>query len=178
MGITPALVYTGSSEYNNVATSVGYGMNGTGLSGQQQADNQKRAFQNVTDGWVTDPSLILASDFDNPNSAALNVYGDSTPLPLEGCVSPGDSGGGLFMSDGTNNYVIGVTSFVASTWPKLGSNCVYGDISGYTRVSTMEPWIFSVSGVAEPSSFALVAAGLIGIAAYARSRRLRRKLRK
>ena len=31
-------------------------MKGTGLTGYQSADNQKRAFQNVTDGWVTDPS--------------------------------------------------------------------------------------------------------------------------
>ncbi len=169
-GITPATIYTGSSEYDAVGTSVGYGMKGTGLTGYQSADNQKRAFQNVTDGWVTDPSLILASDFDSPHSSALNVYGDSTPLPLEGCVSPGDSGGGLFMSDASDNtYLIGITSFVASTWPDVPSTCVYGDISGYTRVTTFDSWITSISGVVgspEPSSLALAATGLVAAAAY------------
>ena len=169
-GITPATIYTGSSEYDAVGTSVGYGMKGTGLTGYQSADNQKRAFQNVTDGWVTDPSLILASDFDSPHSSALNVYGDSTPLPLEGCVSPGDSGGGLFMSDASDNtYLIGITSFVASTWPDVPSTCVYGDISGYTRVTTSDSSITSISGVVgspEPSSLAVAATGLVAAAAF------------
>ena len=152
-GVTPAKIYTGSSEFGQIATSVGYGMPGTGITGYQSPpDDKKRAFQNVTDGGLTNPSLFLASDFDSPHTTAYNVYGDSTPVALEGCVSYGDSGGGLFLPDpdGLHVDIIGVTSSVANGGPGLSDRCVYGDISIYTRVSTFASWIFSTSGIPQP----------------------------
>jgi hypothetical protein len=56
-GITPATLYTGSSELGQIGTFVGFGFTGTGLTGWKTLDNQKRAFQNVIDGNFGNPSL-------------------------------------------------------------------------------------------------------------------------
>jgi Trypsin/PEP-CTERM motif len=165
--VTPVMLYTGSAEFGQVATWVGYGFTGTGLTGYQTSlGNQKRAFQNVLDGNFNNPAQLLGSDFDNPNNPADNVWGSATPLPLEGCVAPGDSGGGVFITIDSQTYLAGVISFVA----KVGSgtaNGVYGNLSGAGRVSAAMPWITSI--VPEPSTGALLAvAGLAGL--FARRR--------
>jgi hypothetical protein len=151
-GVTPATLYTGSSEFGQIATYVGYGFTGTGLTGWQTLDNQKRAFQNVIDGDFGSPSLLLGSDFDSPHTTADNVWGDATPLPLEGCVAPGDSGGGVFLTIDSQTYLAGVISFVASTGGS--QNSVYGNLSGAGRVSDFLPWIMSI--VPEPSTSLLL----------------------
>jgi Trypsin/PEP-CTERM motif len=157
--VAPVKLYTGSAEFGQIATYVGYGYTGTGLTGWQTLDGQKRAFQNVIDGDFGNPAALLGSDFDNPNAAADNVWGDAAPLPLEGCVAPGDSGGGMFMTVDSQTYLAGVISFVA----KKGTgtpNSVYDNLSGAGRVSDAIPWITSV--VPEPSTTMLSAgAGLI-----------------
>ncbi|HEX3856858.1 MAG TPA: trypsin-like serine protease [Verrucomicrobiae bacterium] len=156
--VSPVMLYTGSSEFGQVGTWVGYGFTGTGLTGYQTSlGNQKRAFQNVIDGDFNNPAQLLGSDFDNPNTTANNLWGDATPLPLEGCVAPGDSGGGVFLTIDSQTYLAGVISFVASTGGS--QNSVYGNLSGAGRVEAALPWITSI--VPEPSTSALLAgAGL------------------
>jgi hypothetical protein len=165
--VSPVMLYTGSSEFGQVGTWVGYGFTGTGLTGYQTSlGNQKRAFQNVIDGNFNNPSQLLGSDFDNPNTTANNLWGDATPLPLEGCVAPGDSGGGVFLTIDSQTYLAGVISFVASTGGN--NNSVYGDLSGAGRVSAALPWITSI--VPEPSTSALLAGA--GLAMFVARRRL------
>jgi hypothetical protein len=132
---------------------VGYGFTGTGLTGWKTLDGQKRAFQNVIDGDMGNPASVLLADFDNPHSAANNNFGDATPLPLEGCGAPGDSGGGVFVMVGAQYYLAGVTSFVAST--NGNANSSYGNVSGFDPISAAMPWINAT--VPEPSIFALIA---------------------
>jgi trypsin len=165
--VSPVMLYTGSSEFGQVATWVGYGFTGTGLTGYQTSlGNQKRAFQNVIDGNFNNPSQLLGSDFDNPNTTANNLWGDAAPLPLEGCVAPGDSGGGVFLTIDSQTYLAGVISFVASTGGS--QNSVYGNLSGAGRVEAALPWITSI--VPEPSTSALLAvAGLTMFFARRRS---------
>jgi hypothetical protein len=152
--VSPVMLYTGSSEFGQVGTWVGYGFTGTGLTGYQTSlGNQKRAFQNVIDGDFNNPAQLLGSDFDNPNTTANNLWGDATPLPLEGCVAPGDSGGGVFLTIDSQTYLAGVISFVASTGGS--QNSVYGNLSGAGRVEAALPWITSI--VPEPSTSALLA---------------------
>lgn len=157
--IPPATLYTGSSEMGQTGTYVGFGATGTGLTGYQTPpDNLERAFQNVIDGSFNNPSVLLGSDFDNPNTTADNWWGDATPLPLEGCVAPGDSGGGLFITVDSQTYLAGITAFVAAT--DGNANADYGDLSGAGRVSAFVPWITST--IPEPPAAALLAgAGLI-----------------
>lgn len=164
VGVTPAALYSGSSEFGQTATYVGFGFTGTGLTGWQSLDNQKRAFQNVLDGDFGKPSLLLGSDFDNPHTTADNGFGAAFALALEGCVAPGDSGGAVFLTDGSQSYLAGVISFVAAA--DGNANADYGDVSGFGRVSTFVPWITST--VPEPSALVLLA--VAGLAAFLRRR--------
>jgi hypothetical protein len=157
-GAAPAELYTGSSEFGQTATYVGFGFSGTGLTGWQSLDNQKRAFQNVIDGDFGNPFVVLGSDFDNPHTTADNAFGAAFALTLEGCVAPGDSGGGVFLTDGSRSYLAGVISFVAAT--DGSANADYGDVSGFGRISNFVPWIANT--VPEPSVSMLVAAAGLG----------------
>lgn len=155
--VAPAELYSGSSDSGQVATFVGLGFSGTGLTGYQSLDGQKRAFQNVIDGDFGNPSVLLGCDFDNPVSAADNAFGDATPLSLEGSVAPGDSGGGVFLTVGSRSYLAGVISFVAAS--DGNANGDYGDVSGFGRISAIMPWITTT--IPEPSvSMLLLASGL------------------
>lgn len=176
-GVTPATLYAGSADLGPngtylTGTYVGFGYTGTGLSGWTTLDGEKRAFQDVLDGNVGDPSLVLCSDFDEPNKPAASTFGSLTPLPLEGCVAPGDSGGGVFITIDNQSYLEGVISFVAATAASAGnSKSVYGDVSGSGRVSALLPWIDSVTGVPEPTTSALLAgAGLVALLGWRRHR--------
>lgn len=156
-GVTPATLYTGLFEIGQVGTFVGYGLTGTGLTGYRTLDNQKRAFQNVIDGDFGNPSVLLGADFDNPHNPADNAFGLSTPLTLEGAVAPGDSGGGVFVTVGSQNYLAGVISFIAAT--DGSANADYGDVSGFGSVPGLYPWISMT--VPEPSTITLIAVGAI-----------------
>ena len=168
--IPPAMFYTGTSELGQVGTYVGYGFTGTGLTGWKTLDNQKRAFQNVIDGNFGNPSIVLGSDFDNPNNPADSGFGSSTPLLLEGNVAPGDSGGGVFITIGSQAYLTGVISFDA--YADGTPNSDYGDASGFGRVSAFLPWINNtISAVPEPSTYALMIASSLVVFCF----RLRKK---
>ncbi len=155
LGVTPAALNIASVELGQVGTFVGYGLTGTGLTGYRTLDNQKRAVQNMIDGDFGNPSLVLGADFDNPHNAADSGFGSSDPLALEGAVAPGDSGGGVFITVGSQTSLAGVISFVADTDGR--SNSDYGDVSGFGLVSQAYPWIATV--VPEPSTNALMAVG-------------------
>ena len=99
-------------------------------------------------------------DVNNSNFGnTLSVFGATfqspanNALPLEGCVAPGDSGGGVFVSDGSQYYLAGVISFVAST--NGAAKSYYSNISGFDSLSPAMPWITST--VPEPSIIALFA---------------------
>ena len=157
-GVAPATLYNGSSEFGQIATFVGFGLTGTGLTGYRTLDNQERAFQNIIDGDFGNPSVLLGCDFDNPHSTADNAFGDAIPLSLEGSVAPGDSGGGVFLTISSQTYLAGVISFVGAT--DGSANADYGDVNGFGRVSTFVPWIMST--IPEPSVSTLLAgAGLV-----------------
>lgn len=168
LGITPAALNIASAELGLVGTFVGYGLTGTGLTGYRTLDNQKRAVQNMIDGDLGNPSLVLGADFDNPHNPADSGFGSPNPLALEGAVAPGDSGGGVFFTVDSQTYLAGVISFVADTDGR--SNSDYGDVSGFGRVSQAYPWIATV--VPEPSTNALLAVGACAMMAVWRRRRL------
>lgn len=157
--VTPVTLFTGAAPLGQTGTWVGYGFTGTGLTGYQTSLGiQKRAFQNVLDGTFQNP-LLLGSDFDSPETSAYNLWGDAAPLPLEGCVAPGDSGGGVFLTIGSQTFLAGVISF-ESRLGGASANSSYGDLSGAGLITAAAPWINST--VPEPSTSALLAgAGLV-----------------
>lgn len=164
--IDPARIFAGANETGRVGFTVGYGRSGTGLTGDTLgSEGTKRAGENMIDvfgsvrGWNHD---ILLTDFDSPLSAADSTYGDSSPLALEMQVAPGDSGGALFVQDGSGYALAGVTSFIFAT--DGSPNADYGDFSAYTRTSAYLPWIYQVTGVPSPGAGLLFAlAGLVSV---------------
>ena len=148
--VAPAVLYDGSSELGQVATLVGFGATGTGLSGVTPGTaGTKRAGNNVVDiaGSMTTPgsqlsianNRMLAVDFDQPGFPNESTLGNSTPLELEYLTAPGDSGGGLFLDVGGERRLAGVTS-LGSTLDQL-VNSDYGDRAAFTRVSQFLSWI-------------------------------------
>ena len=157
----PPPLYTGSFLLGQTATFVGYGFTGTGLTGWKTLDGQKRGFQDVVDINNSDygnPAFVFGATFDSPANNAL---------PLEGCVAPGDSGGGVFVSDGSQYYLAGVISFVASTNRNVNSS--YGNVSAFDSISPAMPWITSV--VPEPSTFALLTTSTVALVLQRKYRR-------
>jgi hypothetical protein len=165
-GIEPATLYTGSSELGEVGTAVGFGVTGTGVTGEDSFDGLKRATQNVIDffyGGAGDPSgaaaagdVVFGVDFDNPDDEDDSSSGDAEPLELEGLVAPGDSGGGTFIDiwpGGTwvpERYLVGVTSF---GWGVIDgeTDFDYGDLSGHVRVSEYIDWINGIMTANPPT---------------------------
>ncbi len=120
--------------------------------------------QNSVDGFfggTTIPQSVLATDFDNPNDPfGDNFSGSPFAQNLEGNVAPGDSGGALFIG----GQLAGVISFLGSV--DGNGNADYGDVSGYTRVSTFNTWIdeqIAANSVPEPSTYFLSLIAILSI---------------
>lgn len=143
-GVAPAIRYAGRSEIGQIAAAAGFGRHGTGLTGATSFDGAKRAGTNtVDDFFFTDRTLLI--DFDS-GSAADSLLGSSNPTAGEFLTAPGDSGGGLFLADPTGADALvlaGVTSFLLPL-PDIVPDADYGDIAGFTRVSSHNAWIDSV----------------------------------
>ncbi len=159
--IQPAKLYEGRDEKTQIATFVGYGRTGTGLTGSITPSVVRRAGNQVIDnfgGETTNKGITLLgnnrifyTDFDSPNLTTESKMGSTTPLPLEFMTASGDSGGGIFIEDPDTGETVlaGVHSF-GSTFDG-NNNSDYGDASGTTRVSSFISWIeshvpFSISG--------------------------------
>lgn len=147
--VAPAVRYTGSSELGATATIVGYGLSGTGLTGQQPGTfGTKRAGYNVIDALgaaAGDSNSYLLTDFDRSGFPGYSSFGSTNPLALEYTSAQGDSGGGLFITDGGIKKLAGITSYGQPgplNSPTLTTGpSGYGDIAGFTRVSAFNSWI-------------------------------------
>lgn len=151
-------------------TIVGYGSTGVGSAGFQPGTaGTKRAGQNMIDAQgdgTTISSGILFADFDRPGMPEESVVGSALPLALEYLSAPGDSGGGLFITQNSQTFLVGITSF---GWGYLDdvSNSDYGDLAGFTSTTANAQWISSVTGVAipEPGAVSLLGLGLAWVLA-------------
>ncbi|AQV96388.1 sodium:calcium exchanger [Cupriavidus necator] len=159
-------LYRGSDEIGQTLTMVGYGVPGTGASGdltsysanpiRQKAGNQFDAdAATLKDwlgsgmGWTPTAGTQLVADFDN-GASAQDALGRLVNRPgtglgqNEGLISPGDSGGPAFL----NGQVAGIASYTASlsnggVHPDIDSqtNSSYGEIAAWQRVSAYQQWI-------------------------------------
>ena len=171
--VQAATLYLQESLAVQAGTIVGYGSSGTGLTGYQAGTaGTKRAGQNMIDAQgdgETISSNILFADFDRPGVPGESVTGSNLPLALEYLSAPGDSGGGLFITQNSQTFLVGVTSFGWGIRDGL-ANSDYGDLAGFTSTTAYASWISSVTGVPipEPSSGSLLA---IALAFYLHRRR-------
>ena len=179
--VTPALLDFRTPLLGLLGTNVGYGRSGTGTLGMSSDAGVKRAGQNMIDargGMVTTMGsgtlldldgispTVLFQDFDHPTDLVASTMGSATPVAQEYLIASGDSGGGLFIDVGGATKLVGVNSFLASLPYPLdttGANADYGDLAGVVSVQSFENWIFTVTGVPEPSVVSLLFFGLGGL---------------
>jgi hypothetical protein len=174
-GVAPASLYTGKKEFGALATFVGFGRTGTGLTGDTAFDALKRAGQNIIDGSIGKEQWPLNAtfhsklpknartflvDFDNPHNAADSQVGASSPVDLEYLISLGDSGGGAFVDSGKGPLLAGVHSFAEV--PDGVDDSDYGDVIGDVRVSAHAKWIRSVLKKDQKAEAAALRAALRG----------------
>ena len=154
-------LYRGDQEGSTVATLVGYGRQGTGLTGDDLAGEGRVRAQNhleMTAGeleaargdtltWKPDADSILVADFDQ-GSSRYDTLGQITGNEqlgtgiYEGLIASGDSGGPAFI----NGQLAGVASYTSSlshpdTDIDSESNSSYGELGFWQRVSTSQEWI-------------------------------------
>lgn len=125
--VQPLASYRRRDEAGRVATLVGYGDHGTGLTGAHRSDGRRRAGLNIVDRAEAVRGRrpkVLVTRFDEPGDA----------LTLEATTAPGDSGGPLLIE----GAVVGITSWGSSV------ESLYGDVARYTRVSTYDRWLLRV----------------------------------
>ena len=175
-GFTPATLAP-SSGFVEQGTIVGFGSTGDGLTGYTSLDQLKRAGNNMIDargsGAVGDiSSNVLFVDFDKFGDPSASSYGDTSPLPLEYLDAPGDSGGGLFVTRSGQTFLLGITSFVAST--DGSPNASYSDEGGFTDVTAFDSWITTTMTVPEPGTWLPSTLLVISVALTRRRRPVRK----
>jgi len=129
------------------ATWVGHGITDTGIS-DVRGNPEMRAFTNIIDGKTPSsglPEPSFFADFDNPDGTSNSLNSATLPTRLEGNVTPGDSGGGVFITINGTRFLIGINSYTSGFAPGLNSK--YGSISGAADLQMFHPWIFETSGI-------------------------------
>jgi secreted trypsin-like serine protease len=173
--ITPAsmIKLASSTELIGMASTwVGHGLGGTGITGAQSPLDH-RAFTNVID--VFGPSYGLTStafisDFDHPDGSTLTLGSDPSATSLEGNVTSGDSGGGVFLTVDGVTHLAGIISFTGGF--VSNSNSKYGSISGANDLQQFHQWITDNTGiVAVPEPSLLLLSILSGMAMMCRRQR-------
>lgn len=117
-------LYRKYDEMGKAITIAGYGITGTFRTGCVLADGKKRAGHNKIDG--AERAVLICT----PSTGLAR-------LPLEYMISPGDSGGGMFIG----NELAGINSFLMAIDKKPDGT--YGDESAFTRISLYANWIES-----------------------------------
>ena len=148
------------------ATWVGHGLTGTGLTGAQNPF-AFQAFTNIIDVMgpaygLTETSFV--SDFDRPDGSTNATQSSPTATRLEGNVTSGDSGGGVFVTVNGISYLAGISSYTGRFGPGAASS--YGSISGATNLDLFHSWIFDKTGITavpEPSTLWLLGIGSLGM---------------
>jgi autotransporter-associated beta strand protein len=181
--VTPAQIYTSSlgSEIGLTATVVGYGLTGNGNSGDTNGSPGTRqamqdiiyAFggQTVTGGTPTHPthtslsgisSNILFTQFESPvtnQQQNTNTMGgtSATPLTLAGATTPGDSGGGVYVTVNNQTYLIALVDFGENL--RMSPIGEYGDFDGYTRLDVANSVDFLDSNLIATSNWSNTGGG-------------------
>ena len=124
-------LYTDTNEKGKVCGLAGYGYHGDFNSGYTRGtfDNKRRAGSNVVDAV-------------NDNCLTYSVHTEPKTT-LEFLISPGDSGGGLFI----DKKIAGINSYVYATDGKSDSD--FGDVGCSTRISDYSKWITKTQTIIE-----------------------------
>lgn len=125
--VEPMALYEAQDEPGKVATIVGYGEIGNGLTGATGPRGTPYAAQNTIEATFENS---LAFTFDRPPAG----------LDLEGIPGPGDSGCPAFVEQNGKLRLAGVGSFNSGS-DEDHTASRYGTLDGFARVSTRVAWI-------------------------------------
>lgn len=114
---------TDTDELGKTATLAGFGFHGTFRTGMSVSDGKRRAGSNKISSLERS---VLVCDPSQKNRTALEFL-----------ITPGDSGGGLFIG----NKLAGIHSFLMAKDGK--PNGTYTDESAHTRISLYADWVNS-----------------------------------
>lgn len=160
-------IYDGVDEVGRVATVVGYGaaQNVYGVA-VPEAQATRRAGLNTIDatgaslvgeGWQGSLTGQLFFDYDD-NTIVHDTLGSLLGIAqlglggAEAMLTPGDSGGGLFIEQDGVQLLAGINSFVTryeSTDISSAADGSVGDMGAVTRVSSYAGWIAKETGQAQ-----------------------------
>lgn len=110
--IAPTPIYLGDPLGAEI-TYVGYGSRDVAYP-EGLLQTRRAAIKSAANNVVDDVDRVfglLGTDLDGPDGVGVNFFGSSEPLPLEGTVAAGDSGGGVFINVDGKDYLAGVISF-------------------------------------------------------------------
>ena len=174
-------------QIGTVATMVGFGFtanlraNNTGYNLVNNSSGIRRRTVNTADirlnvNLPPSTTISLLYDLDGPAGAPgdVNTWGSGTPIPGEGGILSGDSGGAWLVPEGQSWRIIGVNTFILNTGGGGGSlnNFLdWGDGGGATDVNAYQNWIETNAPVPEPASMVALGLGLAALAARRRRRK-------
>ena len=142
--VAPVPLYRGNQEVGLTAELVGKGATGNGVQGQDSRSPQRTVLRHAFNVIVGDDARYVWYRFDAPPAA----------VPLEGITGSGDSGGPLFIGNGSARQLVGLASW--SRYPpdhpflkhwapdRPFVEGLYGEIVYAVRVSRYIPWMDSV----------------------------------
>ena len=148
-------------------TWVGFGFGGTGLTGASTdlSTIAKRDFTDVADAFGdsigANPTQFIA-DFDQPGTGGVVTA-------LEDNVTPGDSGGGVFIEKGGQALLVGISATRSEFDGVLDS--AYGDYSGASHLYDFLSWIELKTGIAAVPEPGWVSLGTCALLCFPRRRR-------
>lgn len=157
-------LYSGTDEVNKTVTLVGYGR-AQDIYGRELSEWEanRRAGENTIDALASafeqddrqgSVDAQLCYDYDDGTTAhdSIGRLLDSPQLGLgtnEGMITPGDSGGGLFIARNGEQLLAGINSYVTHYPPADLTREIdgsVGDIGVATRVSSYLQWIEEETG--------------------------------
>lgn len=142
--VTPIPLYRGDKEAGMTVQLVGKGATGNGTEGQDPHSSHRTVLRRAFNVIAGADARYVWYRFDPPPSA----------LPLEGITGSGDSGGPLFIGDGSSMQLVGLASWSQYPpghpfWKKWAPGRpfvegLYEEIVYAVRISNYIPWIRSV----------------------------------
>lgn len=139
--VTPVPLYRGNKEVGMTVELVGKGATGNGTKGQDPHSSHRTVLRRAFNVIVGADARYVWYRFDPPPSA----------LPLEGITGSGDSGGPLFIGNGSSRQLVGLASWSKYPpghpfWRKWAPGRpfiegLYGEIVYAVRISSYIQWI-------------------------------------
>ncbi len=172
-------LYPGTDEVGQTATLVGYGQAQTPSGLVLPESATRRAGENTIDatgsalawdGFQGSLADQLFFDYDD-GASTRDALGDLLGVAnrglgsFEAMITPGDSGGGLFVEQGGDWLLAGINSFVSrlsATDINTAADGSLGDIGAATRVSSYADWIETHTGQTQISSAKAITPPVIG----------------